>query len=91
MAKPSFNDIWNRIVALQGESFTTKTSLPLTYIVDGDAVIPSRTDYSISRQDFEKAFNLVPLSGPGKINELVRGPAYIWAILYDHRISDGEW
>ncbi len=28
----------------------------------------------------------MPVEGPGRINDLVRGPAYIWAILNDNRI-----
>jgi hypothetical protein len=35
---------------------------------------PSRTDYRISRADVEKAFQLVPLDGPGAISSIVRGP-----------------
>lgn len=88
---PPFEDIWNRILALEGETFTTITGLPFTYVVTGDALYPSRTDYRLSRSDVEKAYGLVPLPGPGVINRVVRGPAYIWAILHDSRVSQGAW
>jgi hypothetical protein len=91
MPKPHFAHIWSAILAQAGQTFTTKTNLPFTYQVSGDVLAPSRTDYRISRSDFEVAYDLVPIAGPGQINELVRGPAYVWAILHDHRISRGAW
>ncbi len=63
------------------------SGLAFTYRVVGNAVIPSRTRYQIARSDFEKAYELVPLGGPGEINRLVRGPAYVWGILHDTRVQ----
>jgi hypothetical protein len=40
---------------------------------------------------FRKAYEMVPIKGHGGINEIVRGPAYVWAVLHDARISSGEW
>lgn len=88
---PPFDVIWGRIVALQGEQFNTITGLPFTYQVDGDALYPSRTNYRLSRSDVEAAYGMVPIPGPGAINNDVRGPAYIWAILHDQRVSQGAW
>jgi hypothetical protein len=84
-----FDVIWGRIVALQGEQFATISGLPFTYHVDGDALYPSRTNYRLSRGDVAKAYAKVPISGPGAINNEVRGPAYIWAILHDQRVLHG--
>jgi len=86
-----FEIVWSRIADLQGEQFTTITGLPFTFRIDGDALYPSRTDYRLSRHDFERAYALVPIRGPGTINNEVRGPAYIWAILHDERVSQGAW
>ena len=36
---------------------------------------------------FRLAFELMPLTGPGQINAKVRGPAYVYAILTDPRIT----
>jgi len=91
MPKPSFEQVWKRIAASEGKEFRTITNLPFTYELRGDSLCPSRTDYNISKKDFAKAYELVPIGGPGKINDLVRGPAYVWAILHDKRISLGEW
>jgi hypothetical protein len=88
---PPFEVIWARITALQGEQFSTITGLPFTYSVNGEGLFPSRTDYRLSRGDFETAYALVPIPGPGVINNDVRGPAYVWAILHDQRVSQGAW
>jgi len=87
----SINEVWQRIKAHQGEEFTTKTGLPFTYRVAGAVLWPSRTDYNLAQSDFAKALALCPLPGPGKINNLVRGPAYVWAILHDSRIRGSDW
>jgi len=91
MSNGTFADTWNRIVAHAGQTFRTKTGLEFTYKIDGAYFCPSRTDYRISRENFRTAFEMVPIDGPGVINTLVRGPAYVWAVLHDRRISLGQW
>lgn len=86
-----FNEVWRRIVAEQGEEFETITALPFTYEIIGEIFIGSRTKYSISRSDFDRAYEHVPIEGPGEISNLVRGSAYIWAVLHDRRIRQGNW
>ena len=51
-----------------------------------NTVVPDRTNYPLSKANFEKAARVDPLDGPGQINDLVRGPAYVYAILTDKRI-----
>ena len=86
-----FSVIWSRIEGLAGHEFKTKRGLRFSYHVEGNSLLPSRTDYRISREDFHRAFQLAPLPGPGAINDLVRGPAYVWSILHDIRVSRGLW
>lgn len=81
-----FDEIWNKIKEHEGEEFRTRNGLKLTYNILGEYLKPSRTDYTISKYDFKKAFDLMPLSGPKEINDICRGPAYIYAILMDKRI-----
>ncbi len=88
---PPFDKIWNRIIAHAGENFYTKTGLEFTYKINGDIFYPSRTNYKIPKADFEKAYAYVPIDGPSVINYVVRGPAYVWAVLHDQRISNGMW
>lgn len=90
MAMESFNLIWQRIIACQGQQFKTVKGLPFTYKVKGHVVSVSRTKQNLPRSDFAKAYALMPLTGPGQINSTVRGPAYIYAILTDSRISESE-
>lgn len=89
--QPSFETVWARIKALQGESFETKTGKLFTFEINGDVFRPSRTKYNISAADFRKALALVPFEGPGEVNNLVRGPAYVWAVLHDRRVRKQEW
>jgi hypothetical protein len=89
--KTDFEAVWARIKSHESEKFETKTGLPFSYEIDGLALIPSRTNYRLSRKDIERAYKELPLEGPGDIASLVRGSAYIWAILHDKRISKDEW
>lgn len=91
MGRASSGEVWRRIEAHQHERFETITGKPFTYVVDGNQLTVDRTDYPLHASDFAKALDLVPLAGPGEINFTVRGPAYIWAILHDERIRQGEW
>jgi len=91
MTPTPFSEVWSRIREHSGEAFITKTGLEFTYKIRADAFFPSRTAYRISKADFEKAYRLVPLQGPGVISNLVRGSAYVWAVLHDRRVSVGSW
>jgi len=90
-SKPPFSQVWSLVTKNAGQKFITKNRLPFTYQIEDNGFFPSRTAYRISRSDFERAYKLVPLAGPGQINQLVRGPAYVWAVLHDQRISLGAW
>jgi len=91
MLKPSFAEIWKRIVACENEEFKTTSNLAFTYEINGNTLFTNRTDYNLSKTDFAKAYDLVPINNPGIITKLVKGPSYIWAILHDERISKKEW
>jgi hypothetical protein len=87
----SFEAVWRRILAHEGDEFQTTTGLPFTYEIAGEVLHPSRTRYNIAKSQIEKAFELVPFDGPGTINAIVRGPSYVWAILHDERIRGTSW
>jgi len=91
MPDTPFEEVWRRIVVHEGEIFHTKTGREFTYRIDGEGFYPSRTNYRISKSDFRKVYEIVPIPGPGVINGMVRGPSYVWAVLHDQRISLGEW
>jgi hypothetical protein len=82
-----FDETWARIQESVGQIFHTKTGLPFTYTADASAVVPDRTGYPLHINQFRLAYDRMPLSGPGEINRLVRGAAYVFAILTDRRIT----
>jgi hypothetical protein len=88
---PDLETVWRRIQGLKGEEFETKTGKPFTYEISGNVFLPSRTKYSIAKMDFAKALKEVPINGPGEISNLVRGSAYIWAVLHDRRVRRNDW
>lgn len=81
-----FDTIWENIVSNAGEQFHTKRKLPFTYKIVNSSVVPDRTNFPLAKSNFEKASRIGDLSGPGQINRLVMGPAYVYAILTDERI-----
>jgi hypothetical protein len=86
----SFDLVWKRIRAHEGHKFITKRGLEFTYSIEKERLCPSRTVYWISKNDFKKAYRIMPLDGPGAISNEVRGPAYVWAVLHDERVSKSE-
>ena len=82
-----FEEAWGRIQQSAGQAFRTKTGLPFTYTADATNVVPDRTGYPLHVSQFRLAYDEMPLTGPGQINRLVRGPAYVFAILTDSRIA----
>lgn len=83
-----FDALWRNIQAHAGQEFQTVTELAFTYEAHEGYIKPSRANQNISRSDFEKAYELVPLQSPGQIANIVRGSAYVYAILTDPRIFD---
>lgn len=91
MSKLSIDELWSRLKKFQGEDFETKTGKAFKYEISGNVFRPNRTEYRISQREFRKALALVPFDGPGDINNTVRGPAYVWAMLHDRRIRKQDW
>ena len=89
--KYSIEEIWTRIKKLEGQKFITKRGISFVYEISGNIFRPGHVNQNIPKTDFEKALELVPIDGPGVISDLVRGSAYIWAVLHDQRVSQGDW
>jgi hypothetical protein len=88
--KPTFDEIWRRIVEHEHEVFTQIRGGRFAYEVKGNYVRPDRTNQNISRKDFQSAYAFVPLSGTAVLQHL-RGPSYLYAILMDGRIRQNDW
>src|SRR5690606_30680488 len=89
--KLSIDELWVRLRGFEGDEFETKSGKPFTYEINGAVLRPSRTDYNLSKAEFEKALALVPFDGPGAITQTIRGPAYVWAVLHDKRVRQRNW
>lgn len=87
----SIDGVWKRLKSHEGMEFETKTGKPFTFEISGDIFNPSRTKYNITKDDFRKAMTLVPIDGPGVINDIIHGPAYVRAVLHDRRIRMQDW
>ena len=86
MKKPSFAVVWQRIVACAGKQFHATRGRSFTYKANGNILNPTHTTRNIPKSDVRNAYLLMPFAGPGIINRICQGPAYIWAILNDQRI-----
>jgi len=82
--------VWRRISFHQGETFHQKRGKPFTYTVHLKALRPDTTNQQIPKLHFERALELMPLTGPGPLCKKHRGPLYIYAILTDPRICGAE-
>ena len=87
----SIIEVWSRIKEHEGDTFKTITGLEFSYSIDGNVINPSRTNQNIPKSHVEKLLAIVPIKNPGEISDDVRGPAYLWGILNDERISSGDW
>lgn len=81
-----FDEVWQRINALEGEFFHQKTGRPFTYVVTHGGVRPSTANRLLARSQFMKAHERSPLKGPGELQDL-QGPSYLYAILSDPRVT----
>ena len=86
----SFATVWARIKAHEGETFRQIRGGEFTYIVSGSAVVPDRTNQNLPRSHFEEASRLLPLQSTIPVQHH-RGPSYMYAILMDNRIRQGDW
>lgn len=84
--RASIDEVWSRVKRHEGETFRKKRGEEFTYTVSGSVLRPSCAKQNLPRSEFAKALAVWPLDGPGAISNLVRGSAYIWAILHDGRI-----
>ena len=88
---PNIDEIRRRIERHEGEEFHTITERPFTYEIRGEIFRSSRANRNIPGRDFEKALKIAPFDGPGDLNRMVQGPAYVRAVLHDPRIRQGDY
>ncbi|MEV1144259.1 hypothetical protein [Micromonospora sp. NPDC049799] len=81
------DEVWEAITKHAGQTFWTVSGLPFHYQVDGDRLLTDRTQYWLHRSQVKAALDLWPVAGPGALNNVVRGPSYLYALLADQRIT----
>ena len=86
----SFSTVWKRILKHQGHTFHQKRGKAFRYKIISGAVKPSTTNQQIGKDQFLKAFNLVPLKKVSEANHLW-GPSFLYGILMDGRIRKNDW
>ena len=88
--KPPFDEVWERIVSHQGETFRQIRGGEFVYAVQGNSLVPDRTNHQFGRKQIEEAYSRMPVDGPGELQDL-RGPSYLFAVLMDDRVRMGQW
>ena len=86
-AEADFEGAWNRIRMNKGEKFRTVRGLDFTYKLLGPWVVIDRTDYRITKRNFQLAYGMLPVDGPDGFGEGVTARYYVYAVLTDPRIA----
>ena len=90
MDMPAYEIVWSRITSHSVEVFRQIRGGEFRYAMDGNGIIPDRTKHRFSKTEIEKAFRRMPVKNTVALQDL-RGPSYLYAILMDERIRQGDW
>ena len=82
--------MWSRIESHAGEDFTLIGGQVFQYELPGNYLRPLGRVRHLSRANFAKALDRLPLSNTSAVRDL-QGPSYVFAILMDDRIRAGDW
>lgn len=84
------DELWNKIIKLEGETFYTATGLKFTYVVIDDHQIQPYRDgkarWKLSKNLFAKALEFPKFSG-SEFNNAIICSSYVAGILNDDRIN----
>ena len=86
----SVDEIWRRIEMHAGEDFTLIRGDVFRYEVPGNYLRPIGRVRHLSKTNFSKALDRVPLRDTTSVSDL-QGPSYVYAILMDPRIRRSDW
>jgi len=87
---PELPIVWSRIRQHEGEGFRLIRGDVFTYEMFDNYLRPVGRVRHLSRTNFGKALERVPLNGYSSVKDL-QGPPYVYAILTDPRIRRGDW
>jgi hypothetical protein len=86
----NIDEVWARIKRHAGEDFTFTRGDVFQYEVPGNYLRPVGRVRHLSKSNFAKALRRVPLENTRSVSDL-QGPSYVFAILMDKRVRQGEW
>jgi hypothetical protein len=86
MTKPTFAEIWARLLAHADRPFLTDGGHEFSYRVEGEALRLSHRDALLSRALLETAWAAMPCPAADLPAEC-RPKGYIWTLLHDTRIA----
>ena len=84
------DDVWLRIKTHAGEDFTLIGGANFQYEVPGGYLRPIGRVRHLSKTNFSKALDRLPLANTTSVSDL-QGPSYVYAILMDSRIRRSDW
>ena len=86
MTKPTFAEIWARLLAHVDRPFLTDGGHEFSYRMEGEALRLSHRDALLSRALLEKAWGAMPCPTVDLPAEC-RPKGYVWTLLHDTRIA----
>lgn len=86
----SIEQVWQRIVDHEGKRFKQIRGKEFTYRIAGQGAVLSTTNQTLPKSVFAQALERMPVRSTTPLQDL-RGPSYLYAILMDHRIRQGDW
>ncbi len=81
----NIDNVWNKIVACEGQVFLQVRGKPFTYSIRGNSIVLHTTNRQIPKSDVAKAVPLLPLKSTVPLQNR-QAPSYLFALLTDHRI-----
>jgi hypothetical protein len=76
--------------SLEGATFTQVRGNKFKFRAHETYLELDRTNHNVPRAHVAKALARWPISGPGQLQDL-RGPSYIYALLVDARVRNGDY
>ena len=88
MTKPTFPDVWMRLLAHAGRPFLTDGGKEFSYAVEGDdALRLSHGDALLTRACLALAWAAMPCVDRNGLPKACQPRGYVWALLHDTRAS----
>jgi hypothetical protein len=81
------NTLWTKIEEHVGQPFRQSRGKEFTYVIRGNTLKPSTTNWNIPRKDFETAAGISQIKSVSQLQKFgLQGPSYVYAIVTDPRI-----